>query len=266
MVDEKAKVEQETELEPRQGSGRLLAAARKQQNKTVAEIAEELNLSITQIKTIELDQTDGLPEPTYVRGYIRSYAKLLGLNPEEVLKNYLNPNWQQGTSLDDIPRGIGNADELSDSHTITPGRVAIVAVVISLLGYLWYSGMLAQLIGGKSATEQAVVQNETDSDGAQISELETDNADNFDGSAVVQEHNLSLQFSQTSWVDIRDADDTKLAYRTFAEGETLQVSSAGPINVFIGNAAGVNVQYNGEDFDISEHREGVYAKFSIGEL
>ncbi|MBT8114012.1 MAG: DUF4115 domain-containing protein, partial [Arenicella sp.] len=51
----------------------------------------------------------------------------------------------------------------------------------------------------------------------------------------------------------------------YAPGETLEVSSAGSMNVFIGNAAGVAVQLNGEEFDTAEHREGVYAKFTVGD-
>jgi hypothetical protein len=37
------------------------------------------------------------------------------------------------------------------------------------------------------------------------------------------------------------------------------------MSVFIGNASGVTVQYNGAAFDITSFREGVYAKFIVGE-
>ena len=40
-MEDKAKQENEYELDSRQGSGSLLAAARKQENKTVLEIAQE---------------------------------------------------------------------------------------------------------------------------------------------------------------------------------------------------------------------------------
>ncbi|MFT4630835.1 MAG: cytoskeleton protein RodZ, partial [Dinoroseobacter sp.] len=90
-MEDKQKQSDVPSLDLQHGSGSMLATARKKQQKTIKEIADELNLSVTQVKLIELDQTDGLPEPTYVRGYIRGYAKLLGLNPDEVLQNYLNP-------------------------------------------------------------------------------------------------------------------------------------------------------------------------------
>ena len=268
-MEDKAKQENEYELDSRQGSGSLLAAARKQQNKTVLEIAQELNLSVTQIKTIELDQTDGLPEPTYVRGYIRSYAKLLGLNSEDVLKNYLNPNWQQTTRLDDIPRGIGSADDLSDKNFLTPAKVSMLLLIAAIGGLLWYSGYLGDWLGStESEVQGQLVSNneslDSESDNAATGPL-TGTADG-DASVLANSltaNNLVLTFSQTSWIDIRDQDDKKLAYKSYAPGETLEVSSPGNMNVFVGNAAGVSVRLNGEEFDTAEHREGVYAKFTI---
>ena len=273
-MEDRSKQDVDTVQEPRVGSGSLLASARKQQNKTVEEIAAELNLSVSQIKTIELDQTDGLPEPTYVRGYIRSYAKLLGLDSEQILQSYLNPNWQQSTNLDDMPRGIASADELSDKRFLTPTKVVVVVALAGIFGYLWYSGALDELINGEKgvSTLQSATSGDAENPAAvtivgsesaeTVAELQADTGTIADGDTVNQ---LLLNFSQTSWIDIRDADDNRLAYKSYAEGESLEVSNAGAMSVFIGNAEGVSVSLNGEPFDISAHREGVYAKFSVGE-
>ena len=154
MDEEQTQQEQEQEFV--QGSGSILATARKEQQRTIEEIAKELNLSITQVKTIELDQTDGLPEPTYVRGYIRGYAKLLGLNPEEVLRSYLNPNWQQSLSLNDIPRGISNAEE-AESRVITPAKLISFLLLVGIAGFLWYSGILNDLINSSNGGNNGVI-------------------------------------------------------------------------------------------------------------
>jgi cytoskeleton protein RodZ len=274
-MEENQKQIEVASIDQSQGSGAILAAERKQQNKTVEEIAADLNLSVTQVKTIELDQTDGLPEPTYVRGYIRSYAKLLGLSPDEVLLNYLNPSWQQTGSLNDIPKGIGASTEDSDRGFFTPVKSITLLVLFTALAYFWYSGGLASLMGSEKPTvisQQASettdlitssVQSETVVGSAQTATpaLLEDDAALPDS----QEHQLVLNFNETSWVDIRDDEETRLAYKSYAPGETLDVSSANPLRVFIGNAAGVSVEYNGLPFDIGEHREGVYAKFVIGE-
>jgi len=264
------------------GSGSLLAEARKSQNKTVEEIAQELNLSVSQIKTIELDQSEGLPEPTYVRGYIRSYAKLLDLDVEQVLEHYLNPNWQKSTSLDDMPKGIGNTDEpvINRYISITPPKLIVsLALIISFL-FLWYTGLLGDLFGVKRGTEVIPISvsqepsdiQTNDVDVASVNEsLVSDlNQTEEQQSAAVAEpidkvlHELTLNFSQTSWVDIRDANDNRLAYKSYAAGEKLDVSSEDKLSVFLGNAEGVSAVYNGDELDISSYREGVYAKFVLG--
>ena len=301
---------------PREGSGSLLAAARKKQNKSVEEIAAELNLSITQIKTIELDQSEGLPEPTYVRGYIRSYARLLGLDAEQVLKNYLNPNWQKSSSLDEIPKGIANADEIKGKGFFTLGKVVAIFLLFSVVAFLWFSGLFSSfdspdaggneptlqvekpllnssIVSAESATKleskseassepsSSVSSNENSvsesADGAQLttgvnqqnSEDDTQSVASSDENKAVnnepkEAHNLVLNFVETCWVDIRDSNDKRLAYKSYYAGDELSVSNDERLIVFLGNADGVKATYNGEPFDMSSYREGVYAKFSLG--
>ena len=108
-MEQPEQIVEERSSEPQIGSGSILASAREKQGRAIEEIAEELNLSVSQIKSIELDLSGDLPEPTYVRGYIRAYAKLLGLNPEDVLQHYANADWQKSSNLNDIPQRIGSA-------------------------------------------------------------------------------------------------------------------------------------------------------------
>lgn len=274
------------ELSP--GSGSMLADARKKQQRTVEEIATELNLSLSQIRTIELDQSEGLPEPTYVRGYIRSYANLLGLNPETVLASYKNPNWQKSANLDDMPRGIGSAEMSDTDNFFTPAKVIGILLIAALCAFLWYSGILNNLFSGeaetasqvgvvesvenkaesnnnatvkpeKSATETSSVVEEDAESSSSSEDTDADN-DSVAGDRSVP-NELVLNFSATSWVDIRDTEDNRLAYKSYTRGEELIIPFESRINVFIGNAEGVDVQYNGEPYDISGFREGVYAKF-----
>lgn len=305
-MDEKNKESSVTQREIKRGSGSLLAAARKQQKRTVEEIADELNLSVTQIRTIESDQSEGLPEPTYVRGYIRSYARLLNLDVEEVLEHYLNANWQKGARLDDMPRDIGSADDTRRRGFITPFKVIVTLLILGALGYLAFSGQLSRLISSEpqtastpattsspasttsSSTENTVDTSLLASEQNQVNDsLDTDNAlqqsdtvqddinpqeaGTIDSQVAAQsssvespaENTLTLNFTDTSWIDVRDGDGERLAYKSYAKGELLTVSSATPMSVFIGNAKAVSADLNGQPYDISQHREGVFARFTI---
>ena len=282
---ENKEIEDKSALElPVQGSGNILAVERKKQNKTVEEMANELNLTVSQIRTIELDQTDGLPEPTYVRGYIRSYANLLELDPEQVLKNYLNPNWKQSPRLDEMPRGIDSADRPMRSGSKLRWFITLL-VLVGIGAFLWSSGFIDSLLGDTSSPQIITTVENTNTDAINneiVEDIEDANdvdlsdtvaTEQFDTAeeeetivpAVSTANELILNFTQTSWIDIRDSTDARLAYKSYVAGEELIVTSEGPMSVFIGNAEGVTVQYNGNNFDLSQYREGVYAKFVVKE-
>ena len=65
--------------------GQKLAAARKGWGISVQEVAKNLNLNVNIIEAIEADDYDKLPGSTFARGYIRAYANLLKLNPDELI-------------------------------------------------------------------------------------------------------------------------------------------------------------------------------------
>lgn len=270
------------------GSGSLLALARKKQKRTVEEIAEHLNLSVSQIRSIELDQSEGLPEPTYVRGYIRSYAKLLGLDQSEILGHYLNPNWQKGSSLDEMPRGI-EVHEHTRSRRLTPKRFIALAFFAAVLGLLAYSGFLniasidkilvsqsdetsepeTSETPGKLAAEEtpAASIEQQQGDAVELQEIELTEADDLVDAGATStngdDYQLELSFTDTCWVDIRDENDNKLAYKSYVKGDVLNLSSAVPMSVFVGNVSAVTARVGGSDFDLAPYQEGVFARFSV---
>ncbi len=63
--------------------GQLLAQTREAQNRTLQEVANELKLSVSFVKAIEAEECNRLPDVAFVRGYVRNYARLLGLSKEQ---------------------------------------------------------------------------------------------------------------------------------------------------------------------------------------
>lgn len=76
---------------------------------------------------------------------------------------------------------------------------------------------------------------------------------------------VSLNFDAASWVDLRDADDKRLVYEHVSQGRRITVEGTPPFSVFLGNAEGVRIEYEGKPFDFSEFANGVYARFTLGD-
>jgi cytoskeleton protein RodZ len=75
---------------------------------------------------------------------------------------------------------------------------------------------------------------------------------------------VDLSFSDASWVDLRDADGQRLLYEHVNQGRSISLEGNPPFSVFLGNAEGVRIEYDGEPFDFSGHTRGVYARFTLG--
>ncbi|MBI2295364.1 MAG: helix-turn-helix domain-containing protein, partial [Betaproteobacteria bacterium] len=67
--------------------GRRLAQARALHDLSPSDVARQLKLSVWQIEALEAGQFDRLPGPVFVRGFIRNYARLVKLDPEDLLQS-----------------------------------------------------------------------------------------------------------------------------------------------------------------------------------
>src|SRR5690348_14709964 len=66
--------------------GARLAEARQAQNLAPADVARQLKLSVWQVEALEAGLYQQLPGPVFVRGFIRNYARIVKLDPEELLR------------------------------------------------------------------------------------------------------------------------------------------------------------------------------------
>ncbi len=72
-------------LPPEQAVGQILSNARANWDLTAEEVADNLNLSADTIRALERDDYSNLPGVTFIKGYLRSYAVLLRLDPQEII-------------------------------------------------------------------------------------------------------------------------------------------------------------------------------------
>src|SRR4051812_20907846 len=65
--------------------GALLAEGREHHGLSRNEVAQRLHMSPSQVEALENGDYARLPKGTFLRGFVRNYAKLIGLDPEQVL-------------------------------------------------------------------------------------------------------------------------------------------------------------------------------------
>jgi len=113
--------------------GEYLAYQREKNGLSVEEVARKLYLSAHVVRSLEGGLYEKLPEPVYVRGYIRGYCRILSLDPKPLLEMYAQALPQKiDPMLEDLSI-ISPVNERQQRLTRIWGSVAVVAVLVALM-------------------------------------------------------------------------------------------------------------------------------------
>ena len=122
------------------GLGRELRVQRELRDISLREVSEATKISVRFLEAIENDDHVTLPAPVFTRGFLKEYAKQLGLDPEEVVDRYMLYVAQQKRLEDEeeaemIDRRLGSGSSFGGFEAIL--LVALVVVVIAAVGFFW---------------------------------------------------------------------------------------------------------------------------------
>ena len=116
------------------GPGARLRQAREEADRSVSEISAALHIDTKTIEALEADSFDRLPGPTFVRGYMRGYARELGLPPGPILEAYE----RRGFSSPALSPGIVEKPQTHASDLPVRLVTYTVMAALALLVVLWW--------------------------------------------------------------------------------------------------------------------------------
>lgn len=193
-------------------AGQLLRQARENAGLTQETVADRLCLKLTTVRDIEADSVSPNIAPTFLRGYMRSYAKLVGLPDSEIL-GLIN----QQAPAKQIKMVTTQNYSLGKRHKKREGWLmkitwVILIALIALVGVWWWQGHQADQQELNSMASQDVTQQSPQNDiNAIDSPLATlDNDPTVDGENL-QESGSSLVDNQVSNVADPALTDTSPA-------------------------------------------------------
>jgi cytoskeleton protein RodZ len=110
--------------------GERLTTAREERGLTLADAAERTYIRERYLRALEAEQFDALGEDVYVKGFLRSYAKALDLDPDPLLDvyraQYEHPPPDEAALTGRVLQGAEG--QLPRSVRVTAGAAAIVLV------------------------------------------------------------------------------------------------------------------------------------------
>ena len=128
----------EAEIHEPAAFGQQLMLAREKAGMSIDEAARALNLKQETVEAIEDSALDKLPPVTFVQGYIRTYARLLGLSEEKILSEFEDEVPHQLES-ELHPRSPSQDGASSQTPVIKLISVLIFVLAVLVLFYAVYS-------------------------------------------------------------------------------------------------------------------------------
>ena len=113
--------------------GSYLKAERELRGVTLEELHTKTRIPMHYLQALEKNLFDELPEEVFIRGYIRSFAKVIGANEDEMLSAYIDIT-KTAPSTDTNNQSISNQD---DSTFDLKFIFILIFIILFLLGTVW---------------------------------------------------------------------------------------------------------------------------------
>ena len=139
--------------------GKLLRDAREAKGIAIEDMADKLHLLTDVVRAIEACDFDEMPSRVFVRGYVRNYARLVGLNAQEMLDKFdqAHPEDLSHLQIDKTPH-LPTDSPVASRFAGVVTWVTVLGIVI--LFVVWWYDYLTREEAQEITAEQTVVTEE----------------------------------------------------------------------------------------------------------
>ena len=255
--------------------GAALREARERLGLSVADVESRLKFASRQIEALETDNFTRLPEIFFVRRFVRSYAKLLQLDPDPLLAALpiapVQPSLHAASIAIEVPFPNTYATRRLKIIWLAIG---LVAVMITLVLFVWLNRSKPTMPQATVETIElpaamptpasvviavppdALVVSPEAAAAAKVIKIESN-------SASKQSASIRLTFDADSWVKVTDNDGKILLSQLNSSGSEQHLKGRPPFSVVIGNINGVRLYYQGKLVELAPFYNGGTARLKL---
>jgi cytoskeleton protein RodZ len=260
--------------------GAALREARTRLGLGVAEVSNRIKFAPRQIEALEADDFARLPEAAFVRGFVRSYARLLQLDPAPLLAALPHAPVQsiplEAKALTEVPfPGVYSERK---PNIIWLASALAVAVVLALSAWLFgnrpkvpEAPAAAKVTDEQKTTVETLALPEAVPLLAVLDAAEPGSAvtqppvapaaKTAEEIGAAQQAIIRLTFDQDAWVEVTDKHGKTLLSQLNPRGSEQGVNGNPPFNLVIGHAKSVHLYYKGQAIDLAP-----YIKIEVARL
>jgi len=277
--------------------GDLLRLTREKAGLSLERAAEMSRIKPSVLSAIEADDTASIPS-VYLRGYVRNYARALGLDPAEIEDQLAGLQCSEPAvqSVFSVKSDRGRTEKWLKASSY----VAASAVIAALAWQFTHEAVrfsqgeseLSQPPAGSSASVEPGLTEPTAQArpanthlNASIASVEVmQRRGDLGGQAAAEQawaavngqqeeentplasggQRLTVRTSADSWVEILDGQGAQLELDLIRAGNERAYAGTGPFQVMLGRASAVELTLDGEPVDLAPHTRGNVARLTLG--
>ena len=274
------------------GPGARLREAREAAGLSLDQVAQQLKLAQRQVKALEDENFGELPGRTFSRGFVRNYARLLNLDPHDLLAQL--PDAAHAPALESPAlHSTGTMiAELPSTAVAKPNfarwliPLVLVGCIVAAAAYEWYGGGLAALneprrqssvpaepvaaavtsLPNPLTSENRPMTNASPApvlDNVSISAPMSASASVVTPAQTPVDAPLLLAYAGPSWTEVRDRNGQLLISRLVEADSNEAVRGTAPFDVVLGNAHVVTLTYRGKPVDLAPHTRQNVARLTL---
>jgi len=219
--------------------GNWLRRQRELREISLREIADVTKISIRYLEALEQDRFDVLPAPVFAKGFLREYARYVGLDPDEVVNSYLTAQEEVEPTEQPEMRGSqrrGGRLEKTSGLLLTFAVVILLGVVAGLAYYM--------------ERNQADIAPEPPPIAAPPVQTPPPVAKKEPEPASTAPLVVTIDFTGECWVEAVIDEDRQIS-ELHVPGESLRLEAEQKVVLTLGDPEAVIVEVNGESFPIA---------------
>lgn len=217
--------------------GSYLKAFRLEQNSSIETIAGQTNIAAHCLRAIEESAHDRLPPPAYVKGFIRSYAAVVGADANVALALYLSDLSQQATVKRQRLKQQAKRSTIRRVLTAAAIIATILLVVRTTANLLDPEPSPSSPVAGRGVAPQAAPSG-TDATG-----------DSWPADHPPKQLKLQIVAVKQTWLKVIVDGQNARSYELKPE-DRLELEGTAHFNLMIGDATGLEILLNGRPVNI----------------
>jgi cytoskeleton protein RodZ len=265
--------------------GQILSAAREALGLSEEDVAKELYMTVTRVKSLESDDYRYIASDTFTRGYLRAYAQLLKIDPQSLLSSYdqligkkqpssskpVNVPAKQNSPLLKFSMAIAGVLILMwlisvwfldnrnqrDFNPPVPEEEKVLLQAASSQSHMAAASSVATT-NASSEQPVAVIAHEVSESIAVSTQSSFFDASSMGASSSVESVKrnsaldvVALQFSEECWVEVSDSRGDVLVAELQQANSKVELQGVAPFDVKLGNSRSVKIVLNGEAFEFN---------------